>query len=396
MNIAIYTNDLNQHNVHLLPWRTVLEVAAYLKRSGQKSIVLSGNQKGNEPDWISKGIHIKSVQKPLNRVGFDKLAAICRNEEVEILYWPLDWSKPRTDVLQLENCGLRIIWYIPGAYYRMFSVLKAAPSVGLRTILPCLAQAVMPKRYYLHQLSKMGVRPLIMMSEYSRDMVIRAGYPEKFVYAIPPGKSSLIGTEDEKQFFEKVKEKIADRPYFLFFGPPQAIRGVEQILKAFQLVMKENADVCLVCLFRPDKEVDVRSLRAHIEGMEFGDRLVCVWESVNNADLDAFLSHCYAVLKPFLLVPSEIPLAVIESAGYGKPVISTGPDGTGCFSEQFGLVVPPADSKALAGATLRLLTDRQLYKDKCDAAVRVYNSHPTWEDVAEQWLRIADTCLKKN
>jgi len=396
VKIAIYTNDLNEHNVHLMPWRTVLEVAAHLKRSGQKSIVLSGNQKGGEPDWISKEIYIKSVQKPFDTFGFDRLDVLCRNEKIEVLYWPLDWSKPRTDVLQLKNAGLRIIWYIPGAYYRLFSVLKAARYVGFKAILPYLVQTVMPKRYYVRRLTKNGVRPLIMMSDYSRAMAIQAGYPEKYVYAIPPGKATLIGAGDETKVFEKVKEKIADRPYFLFFGPPQAIRGIEQILKAFQLVMKENTDVCLVCLFRPDKEVDARSLRAHIEGMAFGNRLVCVWESVNNADLDAFLSHCYAVLKPFLLVPSEIPLAVIESAGYGKPVISTGPDGTGCFSEQFGLMVPPADSKALAGATLRLLTDRQLYKNKCDAAARVYNSHPTWEDVAEQWLRIADTRLKKN
>jgi len=389
VNIAIYTNDLNEDNMHLMPWRTVLEVATCLNRSGQSAIVLSGSKKGDEPDWASKGIIIKAVQKPFNRSGFDKLFAICCDEKVQVLYWPLDWNKPRTDVLQLENTGLRIIWYVPGAYYRLLPVLKATLYLGLKAGLPYLAQAVIPKRYYVRWLIKNGARPLIIMSDYSRAMIIRAGYPEKFVFSIPPGKSPLVSSDDKPSVFEEMKEKIGGRPYFLFFGPPQAIRGVEQILKAFKRVASKNADVCLVCLFREDKGLDAESLRSRIEGMGFGDRLICVWVSVSKTDLDLFLRNCYAVLKPFLLVPSEIPLAVIETAGYGKPVIGTGPDGTGNFAARFGLMVPPANSRVLAGAMLSLINDKQLYEKKCVAAARVYADHPTWENVAEQWLRIA-------
>ena len=289
----------------------------------------------------------------------------------------------------------KIIWYVPGAYYRLLPVLKAAPYVGFKTILPYLAQAMMPKRYYLHQLSKMGVCPLIMMSEYSRDMAIRAGYPEKFVFSIPPGKAPLVSSDDNSSVFEAMKEKIGERPYLLFFGPPQAIRGVKQILKAFKRVASKNADVCLVCLFREDKGLDAESLRVRIQGMKLGDQLICMWESVSKADLDLFLRNCYAVLKPFLLVPSEIPLAVIEAAGYGKPVIGTGPDGTGNFAARFGLMVPTANSRALAGAMLKLLTDRQLYEKKCDAAAQVYADHPTWENVAEQWLQVVQVFSEK-
>ena len=125
--------------------------------------------------------------------------------------------------------------------------------------------------------------------------------------------------------------------------------------------------------------------------MELEKRLFCIWQSVPETDLDAFLGHCYAVLKPFLLVPSEIPLAVIEAAGYGKPVVSTGPDGTGLFAKQFGLMVPPSDASTLAEAMLRLLKDKNLYSEKCSAASRVYKNHPTWGEVAEKWLEVGGT-----
>jgi len=389
MTIAIYTSDLSEDNGHLMPWRTVLEVAAHFIRLRQNAIVLSGCQNQNTPCWQKNGVPIKSIQKPYNRAGFKKLADICRSENIKVMYWPLDWKIPQTSVLQLENVGLRIIWYVPGAYYHFSHVLKAIPYIGLAAAIPYLAQALMPKRYYVRKLMKNGVRPLIMMSEYSRTMTIKAGYPEKYVFYIPPGKTPLITPQGESSLFKKIKEKLAGKPYFLFFGPPQAIRGIVQILDAFEEITLNNAEVCLVCLFRGDKDLDTKLLRERIQKMNSRNKVICIWESVKKDDLDIFLRKCYAVLKPFLLVPSEIPLAVIETAGHSKPVISTGPDGTGIFAAQFGIIVPPANSKALAEAMLKLLNDKHLYTIKCNAAAQVSADHPTWEAVANQWLRIA-------
>ena len=390
MTIAIYTSDLNEDNGHLMPWRTVLEVAAHSIRLRQNAIVLSGCQNQNAPSWQKNGVPIKSIQKPYNRAGFKKLADFCRAENIKVMYWPLDWKIPQTSVLQLENVGLRIIWYVPGAYYHFSHVLKAIPYIGFAAAMPYLVQTLMPKRYYVRQLLKNGVRPLIMMSEYSRTMIIKVGYPEKYVFHIPPGKPFLDISNDKSSIFDEIKHRIGGRPYFLFFGPPQAIRGIIQMLLAFKHVARNNTDVCLVCLFRSDKGLVSASLRARIQDMNLEDRIFCAWDSVSQSDLDFFLLNCYVVLKPFLLVPSEIPLAVIETAGHGKPVISTGPDGTGVFAAQFGIMVPPANAKALATAMLKLLNDKQLYKNKCNVATQVYADHPTWEAVANQWLRIAD------
>ncbi len=126
-----------------------------------------------------------------------------------------------------------------------------------------------------------------------------------------------------------------------------------------------------------------------VEGRSHAERIFCVWESVAKADLNAFLEACHAVVLPFLLVPSEIPLAIIEAAGHHKPVITTGPGGTADFVREFGLAVPAGQSKALAEAMLRLLEDKQLHADKCGAAQRIYATHPTWDEVARSWLSIA-------
>jgi len=226
------------------------------------------------------------------------------------------------------------------------------------------------------------------MSDYVRDKLIASGYSAEYVHAIPPGKASLMKDQRRSEVFINVQKTLAHRPYFLFFGPPQAIRGLEQVLAAFKKIAEIHQDICLVCLFRSDKKLQTDKLRSRIEKMGLEKRLFCIWQSVSTADLDAFLRHCYVVLKPFLLVPSEIPLSVIEAAGYGKPVVGTGPNGTGLFAKQFGLMVPSGNAKALAEAMLRLLKDKNLYSQKCSAAKLVYKNHPTWDEVAEKWLEV--------
>jgi len=84
---------------------------------------------------------------------------------------------------------------------------------------------------------------------------------------------------------------------------------------------------------------------------------------------------------------------VIEAAGHHKPVITTGPGGTAEFVRESGLAVPAGHSGALAEAMLQLLADKQLYARKCDAARRVYAAHPTWEEVAQSWLSVAQKAV---
>ncbi len=153
--------------------------------------------------------------------------------------------------------------------------------------------------------------------------------------------------------------------------------------------------MCLVCLFRSDPQTDIAAARQMVEDRLHDERIFCVWESVGKVDLNAFLEACHAVVLPFLLVPAEIPLAIIEAAGCQKPVITTGPGGTGDFVREFGLAVPAGRSHALADAMRRLLEDQQLYADKCAAARRMYAAHPTWDEVAQTWLSIAARAIQR-
>lgn len=396
MNAAIFTHDLAGHNAQLMPWRTVLEVARCINDfNGHMAIVFSGSRLSEPCSLEIDNVPVRYVPKPDNTADIEAIAKVCFDENIDVLYYPLAWRLPLKKIgIIEEKANLKIVWYVPGAWYHLHHVSRAISSLGLKASLPYVYQAMIPRKLFVRQLLKTRVRPVITMTDYNKTMLEKSGYPAGQLFSIPPGKTPLPVVDDlDSTCWNEVSVKLAGRPYFLFFGPPQPIRGVGHILRAFKKVIKKNNEICLVCLFRSDAGLNPVKVQRKIDKMKFGKRCICVWQSVSGADLDAFLTKCYAVVKPFLLVPSEIPLAVIETAGYGKPVIGTGPDGTGFFVEQFGLIVPPADSKALSNAMLQLMENKDLYLKKCQQAKKVYATHPTWSEVANSWLECGKQAL---
>ena len=148
--------------------------------------------------------------------------------------------------------------------------------------------------------------------------------------------------------------------------------------------------VHLICLFRSDSNVDINQEQKRISKIGLNKNIHCIWKSLKPEDLSIFINECYAVILPFLLVPSEIPLAIIEAAGFGKPVISTAEGGTGEFVDKFGLTIKPNSIKELMNQMKILLENDSIYKQKCKNAKNIYDYCPTWEEVAEKWESLTE------
>lgn len=398
MRIAIYTNDLTEDNSHLMPWRMVLEIGKAACEAGHHARVLSGRRRAAENRWDYGGCPVEEIAKPYVNGATNYLQRIIRREEFDILFWPVAWCGARRQRELLRTVPVPIVWYIPGATHLLRQGVRAIRDVGVRTALPFLWQSVYPKKYLIKRILGPATGLMITASQFNRSALCRAGWPADDVFAVPPGRPTdcVPANGDEPTVFNAVQSRLGGRPFYLFLGPPTGIRGTRPLLQAFNMLAGRQPEVCLVCLFRSDAGVDVAAIREKIERMSCADRIVCTWESLGRADLEAFYEACHAVVLPFLLVPSEIPLAVIEAAGHHRPVITTGPGGTAEFAEEFGLAVPAGHSGALAEAMLRLLVDKQLHTQKCDAARRLYVAHPTWKEAAQSWLSVAKKAIERS
>lgn len=392
MNLIFYTTELSAANAHLMPWRTLLEVARVWKEAGHRVLVFSGGCRISEE--VIGDIRVEHVLRPKSSHALDAFALLMKafvKGENGRLYFPIAPGSDYSLMAQrVESLGIEVVWYHPGAWYGKDQVLKALSVMPFRAVLPYIIQAFYPKRGWL---KKLGSRPLITMTSFTAKRIQRYGYKGR-VISIYPGKNmnGASRKDAKEQSIEDVTSILASsslggKPYFLFFGPPNPIRGVFHILEAFKRVLLTHPDCRLVCLFRGDANVDRKVVKHRIEKLGFGDKVVALWESVSAAELDVFLRNCYAVLKPFVLVPSEIPLAVIETAEYGKPVIGFEGDGTGEFIERFGLVASHGSVNSLAAKMMLLLDDKARYEACCQAALKLYSEHPSWADVAAAWLK---------
>jgi glycosyltransferase involved in cell wall biosynthesis len=388
MTAAIYSAELTAGNAHLMPWHTVLEVAAQWQAAGERTLVVSGGAASGEETL--GGVRVAHAARPRRQSEAERLAGLLAGAGVARLYFPVaPGSLWPALVRALERSRIELVWYFPGAWYTAGQVARAARDMRWRALAPYAAQALIPKRVWAARLLALGRRPVIAMTRVTASRLRAAGYPADLVREVPPGRAPVARSGEPTAVARDIARAVARLPYFLFFGPPNPIRGVLRLLDAFARLGRTHPACRLVCLFRSDGNVDERTVRAELERRAFGERLVAHWRSVPPPDLDHLLKGCFAVLKPFLVVPSEIPLAVVETAACGKPVIGFEGDGTGEFIGRFGLLAKHGSSKELADAMRRLLDDPALYESRCRAARAVYESHPDWAQVAERWTLAA-------
>lgn len=136
------------------------------------------------------------------------------------------------------------------------------------------------------------------------------------------------------------------RPFFFFVGVLRYYKGLEFLIAAAR---QSGHDV--VIAGRGPEEARLHEMAGDLANVHFVG-------GVSDEDKFALLRQCRAVVFPSHLRSEAFGVTLLEGAALGKPLIST-EIGTGTsfvnIHEETGLVVPPADPAALAGAMTRLM-----------------------------------------
>ena len=136
------------------------------------------------------------------------------------------------------------------------------------------------------------------------------------------------------------------------------------MLRAFDKAASEDQDIALVCLFRPDVDVDSCQTPAFIKSLKHASRIYTRYDRLDRRCLNAVMARCYAKCG-----------------------------GSGEFVKPFGLTCPAGDVRALARAMIRLRVDGALHADKCKAAQVAFRRHPTARETAIMWRDAATAAL---
>lgn len=371
-----------------MPWRTVCEVVGNMRQMGHDATLLSlGGFNGTLSGGLIPGEAV-SINKVKDKVAVE-LAEVVSRHGVELVYWPLTWRDPLSRIKAVGASGARVVGWFPGGAYGLSASLYAGVKIGFLEMAPYIIESVSVRKSRMEALRRNRFESIITMTDATARDCIASGWPEGATYVVPPGKDvdlpRLTGGERPADF----TAWLGESPYYLFMGPPGAIRGVYELLEAFELSSKRSGKFRLVCLFRADGRLDSEKIRATISRMKSRGKIYVVWESLPKDQLNAFMEGCHAAIMPFLLVPSEIPLSIIEVIAWGKPVLTTSPGGTGEFVEPFGASPRVGDIAGLSEAMDTLVADKSLYARKCKKAREIFAAHPTWFQVARKWLDAA-------
>lgn len=204
--------------------------------------------------------------------------------------------------------------------------------------------------------------------------LVKSGVSENKIKVIPHG---------DYEFFTEFKKKdLNETKSILFFGRILKYKGLEYLLGAIPLILKECPDAKFVIAGEGDMSAYgemIEKLRPCLEihNIFIADR--------NVAD---FFQKTRLVVLPYTEASQS---GIIHIAyAFKKPVVATN---IGAMPEiiehgKTGLIVPPRDINALAEAIIRLLKDDALRKEMGEKAYKKMKVEMSWDKIAEKTIEV--------
>lgn len=181
------------------------------------------------------------------------------------------------------------------------------------------------------------------------ERILREILPQARVQVTPLPTYAELGVADTTQI-ELPVTLPTDRPLLLFCGLVRPYKGLDILLEAMAIAVRERPLHLLVAgEFWQGGETQYRR---QIDRLGLND-CVTIWnEYIADEQLAACIDRCDVVVLPYR---SATQSAVVQLAfGRGKPVITTNVGGLGevVMDGRTGLVIPPENTVALAEALL--------------------------------------------
>ncbi len=170
-----------------------------------------------------------------------------------------------------------------------------------------------------------------------------------------------------------------DRPLVLCFGLIEKRKGIDTLLEAFSLVRKKNVSARLLVM--GSSLMDIKPHKEAIENLGLAGDVQIIDRYASFEEMNALFGTAHHVVMAYHQGWNS---GVLTTAfGYGKPVIASA---VGGFDELVsdgvsGLLVPPKDPGALAGAIEQMLSDPTAYAQMCEGALQA-SLVSSWPELA--------------
>jgi len=321
--------------------RALLLIASHLDRKKFEVLIGSAGDGPLEEEAARLGLrHLRvPVRKKVDPRVISSIAQLLRHEKISILhthggvaglFGRLAARRSKTPVVVHTLHGIHYL------HYRN----------------PLLRQAYVGQERVLSRWTDALI--LVSQADFRKAKKFRLAPVEK-MFVIPNGIDTKPGgREEEAAAFKASLGWPADSPVVGTVARLHRQKGIRYLLDAAPSILSTFPEARVVVVGEGPLGKKLRRM-ARRKGLE--DRFLFLGE---REDALALLSLFDVFVLPSLW--EGLPFVLIEAASLRKPIVATAVDGVTEVIEhgKTGLLVPPGDSLALAGAVIELLRDREL------------------------------------
>ena len=375
-------HGLRKGNARLQPWRYLYELA--VRFAARQPVVIITDCDGQEFDeeW-APNLRVVGTRllSPRKRHALGTLINRFQPEQIwwsttprSVVYLPV-WKQFSCPVTALVTCPL----------YPWRLLLRAlANGVPWDELDVLVRQRIVPRWLFAKLLRSSVVAGVVTQSGNNRKLLIAAGVPANKIRHIPVGIDSQDRGEITPVQVVEAQTMLGfpeDTTVFLYLGAVRRIRGIYALLDAFAIAAHDNQSIFLGVLARGADERLCGEVRGYCERLGIVDRVKVIGGWLTREQVWASIEACDVVTLPFVVVPSDVPIAILEAMARGKPVIASDVDGIPELVQGRGAVVDPLDSQALAQALLKFAGSVHYRQEMSDASRLFMATYPNWDQV---------------
>jgi len=211
---------------------------------------------------------------------------------------------------------------------------------------------------------------------------------EEKLHVVPNG-IDLKAFDGVKAFDSTLLDKygLENEKFVLFVGRLFFLKGVDYLIRAFEIVRKDCKDLKLVVMGSGPCEPNLKEVARDVDGVLF----------VGHVDSPSikrlFYESCLTVAVPSM--HETLPTVVIEAMAYGKPVIATNVGGNPFMIKngKNGFLVAPKDTESMSQFIKTLYENPDLRRNMGAYGRELVEKNFSYEKMTAETLKVYESLL---